>query len=100
MTSGLGVVDRTRRRVQREVQWRRPILAGHTTGYSNGPVEGLKEVPKTKRGHMIRVDSGTVGMLRRWRACQAEEKLLVGADYNDRDFVFLSRRPRVRTRLQ
>jgi hypothetical protein len=57
-------------------------------------------VPKTKRGHMIRVDSGTVGMLRRWRACQAEEKLLVGADYDDRDFVFLSRRPRVRTRLQ
>jgi integrase len=41
----------------------------------------IKELPKTKRGHMIRLDSGTVGMLRRWRARQAEEKLLVGAGY-------------------
>jgi integrase len=48
----------------------------------------IKELPKTKRGHMIRLDSGTVGMLRRWRARQAEEKLLVGASYEDRDFVF------------
>jgi integrase len=48
----------------------------------------IKELPKTKRGHMIRLDSGTVGMLRRWHARQAEEKLLVGAGYLDRDFVF------------
>jgi integrase len=48
----------------------------------------IKELPKTKRGHMIRLDSGTMGMLRRWRARQAEEKLLVGARYEDRDFVF------------
>jgi len=48
----------------------------------------VKELPKTKRGHMIRLDAGTVGMLRRWRARQAEEKLLVGAGYDDRDFVF------------
>jgi integrase len=48
----------------------------------------IKELPKTKRGHMIRLDSGTVGMLRRWRARQAEEKLLVGGGYDDRDFVF------------
>jgi integrase len=48
----------------------------------------IKELPKTKRGHMIRLDSGTVGMLRRWRARQAEEKLLVGTGYEDRDFVF------------
>lgn len=27
-------------------------------------------------------------MLRRWRARQAEEKLLVGAGYNDQGFVF------------
>ena len=27
-------------------------------------------------------------MLRRWRARQAEEKLFVGAGYEDRDFVF------------
>lgn len=48
----------------------------------------IKELPKTKRGHMIRLDAGTVGMLRSWRARQAEEKLLVGAAYDDRDFVF------------
>ncbi len=48
----------------------------------------IKELPKTKRGHMIRLDAGTVGMLRRWRARQAEEKLLVGAGYNDQEFVF------------
>ncbi|MGH8950464.1 MAG: tyrosine-type recombinase/integrase [Acidimicrobiia bacterium] len=48
----------------------------------------IKELPKTKRGHMIRLDSATVGMLRRWRARQAEEKLLVGAGYDDQDFVF------------
>jgi integrase len=48
----------------------------------------IKELPKTKRGHMIRLDSGTVGMLRRWRRRQAEEKLLAGTGYEDRDFVF------------
>lgn len=48
----------------------------------------IKELPKTKRGHMIRLDSGTVAMLRRWRAHQAEEKLLAGTGYEDRDFVF------------
>jgi integrase len=49
---------------------------------------GIKELPKTKRGHMIRLDAGTVGMLRSWRARQAEEKLLVGAAYDDQGFVF------------
>lgn len=48
----------------------------------------VKELPKTKRGHMIRLDASTVGMLRRWRARQAEEKLLIGAGYSDQDFVF------------
>ena len=48
----------------------------------------IKELPKTKRGHMIRLDAGTVAMLRRCRARQAEEKLLVGAGYNDQGFLF------------
>lgn len=48
----------------------------------------IKELPKTKRGHTVRLDSGTVGMLRRWRVLQAEEKLLVGAGYDDHGFVF------------
>jgi integrase len=48
----------------------------------------VKELPKTKRGHLILLDRGTIGMLRRWRARQAEEKLLVSAGYDDQDFVF------------
>lgn len=48
----------------------------------------IKDLPKTKRGHMVRLDSGTVAMLRRWRVRQTEEKLLVGAGYEDQDFVF------------
>lgn len=48
----------------------------------------VKELPKTKRGHMIRLDSGTVAMLRTWRARQGEERLLAGAAYNDDGFVF------------
>jgi transposase len=28
------------------VQWRRPILAWHTTGHTNGPVEGLNSLIK------------------------------------------------------
>lgn len=48
----------------------------------------IKELPKTKRGHMIRLDTDTVTMLRRWRARQAEDKLLVGTGYDDKSFVF------------
>ena len=48
----------------------------------------IKELPKTKRGHMVRLDGPTVAMLRRHRARQAEEKLLAGAGYNDEGFVF------------
>jgi integrase len=48
----------------------------------------IKPLPKTKRGHMILLDRSTLGMLRRWRARQAEEKLLVGAGYRDEDFLF------------
>lgn len=48
----------------------------------------VKELPKTKRGHMILLDTGPVAMLRRWRARQAEEKLLVAAGYRDKGFVF------------
>jgi integrase len=47
-----------------------------------------KELPKTKYGHLIRLDTGTVGMLRSWRARQNEEKLLVGLGFVDQGFVF------------
>lgn len=48
----------------------------------------IKELPKTKRGHLIRLDAGTVEMLRRWRALQNEERLFLGAAYRDDGFVF------------
>ena len=31
------------------VQWRRPVVACHTTGYSNGPVEGFNWLIKKIR---------------------------------------------------
>ena len=48
----------------------------------------VKDLPKTKRGHMVVLDSNTVTMLRRWRAQQNEEKLLVGPGYLDEGYVF------------
>jgi len=48
----------------------------------------VKDLPKTKQGHMIVLDSETVAMLRRWRAAQNEEKLLVGPGYVDEGYVF------------
>lgn len=48
----------------------------------------VKNVPKTKRGHLIRLDGGTVAMLRRLRSEQAEEKLRLGPGYNDEGYVF------------
>ncbi|WP_436793849.1 site-specific integrase [Actinospongicola halichondriae] len=48
----------------------------------------VKDLPKTKQGHMIVLDSETVAMLRRWRATQNEEKLLVGPGYVEEGYVF------------
>jgi len=48
----------------------------------------VKDVPKTKLGHLIRLDGGTVAMLRRLRSEQAEEKLRLGPGYFDEGFVF------------
>lgn len=48
----------------------------------------VKELPKTKWGHMVMLDSNTVAMLRRWRATQNEEKLLVGPGFVDEGYVF------------
>lgn len=48
----------------------------------------IKPLPKTKRAHVIRLDSVTVAMLRGWRARQNEERLLVGPGYQDLDLVF------------
>ncbi len=48
----------------------------------------IKELPKTKRGHVIRLDAGTVAMLRTHRATQNEERLLVGEGFKSQDLVF------------
>jgi integrase len=48
----------------------------------------VKDLPKTKHGHLIRLDGGTIAMLRRLRSEQAEEKLRLGPGYNDDGYVF------------
>jgi integrase len=48
----------------------------------------VKDLPKTKHGHLIRLDGGTIAMLRRLRSEQAEEKLRLGPAYNDDGYVF------------
>ena len=48
----------------------------------------IKPLPKTKRAHVVRLDSVTVAMLRGWRARQNEERLLVGSGYEDLDLAF------------
>ncbi len=48
----------------------------------------LKELPKTKRGHVIRLDSGTVAMLRAHRKTQNEERILVGPGFVDQGLLF------------
>ena len=48
----------------------------------------VKELPKTKRAHVIRLDSGTVAMLRSHKARQNEERLLVGPGFEDQGLVF------------
>ena len=47
-------------------------------------------VPRTKgdKPRVVELDTATVGALRTWRARQAEERLLIGAGYQDLDLVF------------
>jgi integrase len=48
----------------------------------------IKELPKTKAGHMILLDPGTVEMLINHREHQDEEKRLLGAGYHDDGWIF------------
>ncbi|MDQ1536286.1 MAG: hypothetical protein QOE58_679 [Actinomycetota bacterium] len=48
----------------------------------------VKPLPKTKRAHVVRLDPVTLAMLRSCRAQQNEERLLVGAGYDDLDLAF------------
>ncbi len=62
------------------------IIARQVTALDHRSI--VKEAPKTKQAHLIRLDSGTVAMLRRLRVEQSEEKLRLGPGYDDGGFVF------------
>ena len=47
-----------------------------------------KSTPKSHRARVIDLDPDTVTALRAWRTRQAEERLLLGPAYDDRDLVF------------
>jgi integrase len=62
------------------------IIARQVTALDHRVI--VKELPKTKQAHLIRLDSGTVSMLRKVRAEQAELKLRLGAGYHDDGYLF------------
>jgi integrase len=47
-------------------------------------------VPRTKtdKARVIELDAATAAILRRWRARQAEERLVMGSGYRDHDLIF------------
>ena len=49
---------------------------------------GFKPRTKSDKPRVIELDSETVAELRRWRADQARERLLLGEDYHDHGLVF------------
>ena len=48
----------------------------------------FKDLPKTKRAHVVRLDPGTVSMLQTWKAAQNAERLLGGPGYASHGLVF------------
>lgn len=48
----------------------------------------IKPSTKSGRARVVELDQQTVASLRSWRRLQAEERLLVGAAYEDHDLVF------------
>jgi integrase len=48
----------------------------------------IKDLPKTKGGHTIALDPGTVAMLRDLQVRQAELKRMLGASYHDDGWIF------------
>jgi integrase len=48
----------------------------------------FKDLPKTKRAHVVRLDPGTVSMLQSWKAAQNAERLLGGPGYASHGLVF------------
>jgi integrase len=64
-----------------------PVWFGHQVTSVENRV-AFKALSKTKRGHVIRLDTGTVAMLRAHRKTQNEERLLVGPGFVDHGLVF------------
>lgn len=48
----------------------------------------VKELPKTKQAHLIRLDSGTLSMLKGVRIEQTQSKIRLGRGYQEEDYVF------------
>jgi integrase len=48
----------------------------------------IKDLPKTKGGHTIALDPGTVAMLRDLQVPQADLKRMLGAGYHDEGWIF------------
>ena len=48
----------------------------------------FKDLPKTKRAHVVRLDPGTVSMLQSWKAAQNAERLLGGPGSAGHGLVF------------
>ena len=48
----------------------------------------IKDLPKTKAGHLIALDPGTVQMLRDLQTRQSELKRMLGGAYRDEDWIF------------
>ena len=48
----------------------------------------FKDLPKTKRAHVVRLDPGTVSVLQSWKASQNAERLLGGSGYAGHGLVF------------
>ena len=57
---------------------------------SGGKGREARILPRTKtdKSRTIELDASTVTILRRWKARQSEERLLVGPDYVDNDLIF------------
>jgi integrase len=49
---------------------------------------GFKHRTKTGKARVIELDARTVAALRSWKAAQAQERLLLGAGYQDHNLVF------------
>jgi hypothetical protein len=78
----------------RDIDWGRNVVAIRQTVVPLSKTCGTgregRILPRTKgnKARVIRMDKSTVAVLKTWRARQSQERLLVGAGYQDQDLVF------------